>query len=322
MDMRVGGGRLRLTTAVALLAVLVVACRDTAPNPVAELTTSAAPTQTDTATPKKRSHDEATTSEDSHGPSDLKEPPPVTVSFGDQSFQLDAWTYCYKNGCADGGPPKNPLSVGGVDEVRVGFPLDGWSFKAIFSRAGEDCARAQQVRLEDTGHGQFLLRPAGYADTYDVTLFGRGDGDLFTTFRWTTPADGPLPKPTARAAIISKGDGGPNSYGIELSIDNLARTPRHADARITVRSDNGESLTFKAQRARGRCFPEGSLYWDGPDDQGYAASRLGKSPFTYKVRLTLDGQHYFATATWPEDEIKGNEPSVRLVFRPSLPALD
>ncbi|MCA1707239.1 MAG: hypothetical protein LC808_29830, partial [Actinobacteria bacterium] len=71
----------------------------------------------------------------------------------------------------------------------------------------------------------------------------------------------------------------------------------------------------------GRCFPRGTIYWDGPDESGTAATRLGDPPFRYKVDLMLDGKRYIATATWPADEIKGNEPSVALRFHPDLPAL-
>jgi hypothetical protein len=44
---------------------------------------------------------------------------------------------------------------------------------------------------------------------------------------------------------------------------------------ITVRAENGDALMFKAKRAGGRCFPEGTVYWDGPDDKGLAAAGLG-----------------------------------------------
>ncbi|MEA2435266.1 MAG: hypothetical protein QOG54_2723 [Actinomycetota bacterium] len=313
----------RVIWAIALsVSLSLAACDQSAPDKAAvEPRPSVSATPSGDPAPKPEESLAVTSSHRSHGPGGLKAPPPVTVRYFDESIELPAWTYCYENGCADGAPPPDPPDVGSPDQVQVEFPLSGWDFKASFSRTGEDCARVQNVSLEKIGEGQFVLRPAGHADTYDVTLFGRGDGDLFTTFRWTTPTDGPLPKPTARTAIISKGDGGPDSYGIELSLTNLAKTPRHAEARITVVASNGESLTFKAKRARGRCFPEGSLYWDGPDDQGYAASTLGASPFTYKVRLTLDGRRYRATARWPDDEIKGNEPSVRLRFEPALPAL-
>jgi hypothetical protein len=184
------------------------------------------------------------------------------------------------------------------------------------------CGRVQQVPLEDTGEGGFLLRPAGYADAYDVTLFGDGDGSLSVTFRWITPEDGPLPEPEARAAILTASSAlDDGSFGVELAIDNLAETPEQASATITVAADNGKSLTFEAEQARQPCQREGSLYWDGPDVQGREAVRLGKPPFHYTVELVLDGKRYVAEATWPNDEIKGNEPSVRLDLRPPLPAL-
>jgi hypothetical protein len=177
------------------------------------------------------------------------------------------------------------------------------------------------VPLQAKGEGEFVLRPAGYADTYDVTLFARGNGDLFTTFRWTTPTDGPLPKLRARLAVLANHDGAVDSYGVELLLSNLAQTPRKAAARITVQASNGDGLTFEAKQARWRCPPEGTVYWDGPDDKGLAATTLGDHPFTYKVELMLDGERYVASATWPHDEISGNEPSVSLDFTPNLPAL-
>lgn len=243
------------------------------------------------------------------------------MRFFDQTIDLHAWTYCYRNGCADGAPPPNPAEVGEPEKVFVEFPLRGWSFTASFTPAGEECGRVQQVPLEVTGEGEFVLRPAGYAGTYDVTLFGKGNGDLFTTFRWTTPTDGPLPRPLARLAVLANDDGPVDSYGVELAVTNLARTPRDASARITVKASNGDALTFKARRSRGGCFPEGTVYWDGPDDKGQAAAGLGERPFTYEVELRIDGERYVARATWPEDQIPGNEPSVSLRFTPNLPAL-
>jgi hypothetical protein len=63
------------------------------------------------------------------------------------------------------------------------------------------------------------------------------------------------------------------------------------------------------------------VYWDGPDDQGTDATQLGEAPFTYRVEVTLDGERYVAEAVWPDDEISGNGPSVRLNFTPDLPRL-
>ncbi len=39
---------------------------------------------------------------------------------------------------------------------------------------------------------------------------------------------------------------------------------------------------------------------------------LPQGPFMYKVEPILDGRPYVASVTWPDDEIKGNDPSVRL----------
>lgn len=257
-------------------------------------------------------------------PPDLEAPPPVTIRFGDDFAELRPWSWCYGNGCADGAPPEDPIDVGSPDEVLVEYPLSGWTFSASFRPAGDECGqRVQEARLEPT-EGGFLLEPVGFAGTYDVELFGRGDGDLATTFRWTTPLDGPLPKPEARAAILADHDGRVDSYGVELSVSNLAETPQRASATITVESEDGESHTFEAKPTRLRCIPHGSLYWDGPDDEGLAAAKLGdgSGSFTYTVELLLDGERYVATARWPEDIIEGNEPSVSLEFEPPLPALE
>ena len=62
------------------------------------------------------------------------------------------------------------------------------------------------------------------------------------------------------------------------------------------------------------------MYWAGPDAKGLEAAELGPPPFTYEVEVILDGVHHVATATWPDDEIVGEEPAVLLEFSPELPA--
>lgn len=250
----------------------------------------------------------------------LESPPAVTVRTPQTEFELKPWTYCYKAGCADGFPPEDPVDVGSTDVVTIEFPLPDWSFTAIFSPVGEDCPRRQSTVLQRNGDGAFTLEPVGHPDTYDVTLFGEGDGDLFVSFQWTTTQEGALAKPEARLALVASNDGVPDSYGVELMLSNLATTPTNATATITVRSKDGEALTFDATRAAG-CLAEGTAYWDGPDEEGLAAAALGDPPFTYEVEVVLDGSRYVATALWPDDEIVGNEPSVELKFSPALPAL-
>jgi hypothetical protein len=281
----------------------------------------AVPDEEDVAGPTTTSAPATNTPTNPAVPTESDGPPPVTVQFFDQSVALRAWTYCYGNVCADGSPPAAPADVGSPEQVLVEFPLPDWSFTASFQPAGKPCGRIQQASVDSSGDGRFVLRPVGRAGTYDVTLFGRGDGDLFTTFRWTTPADGPLAVPTARLAVLADHDGGVDSYGVELELSNLARTPKQASARITVRSADGAEVSFDATRSREGCWPEGTVYWDGPDAKGLEAAGLGRGPFTYRVEVVLDGTRHVAEAEWPADEIPGNEPSVALEFTPSLPRL-
>jgi hypothetical protein len=125
------------------------------------------------------------------GKDDLDEPPPVTIRYGDRSLDLKAWTYCFGNVCADDLPPAPPPDVGAPEEVMVEFPLQGWSFTATFVKVSGTCERSQRVQLRASADGGFVLKPVGAAHTYDVTLFGKGDGDLKVTFRWKTPRNGP-----------------------------------------------------------------------------------------------------------------------------------
>ena len=265
--------------------------------------------------------EESLKEERENGIGGIESPPPVTITTVDQSFELDAWSYCYSNGCVDGAPSENLPDVGSPDEVIVEFPLEGWSFMASFQPSGERCGRYQDVRLQSSGDGRFVLHPVGHADSYDVTLYGRGEGSLAVSFRWTTPSDGPLAEPEARAAILAGGPHDLQSYGVELELKNLAETPEEASATITVEASDGGSVTFEAERAHGRCWPEGTVYWDGPDDKGTEATQLGEAPFHYTVDVMLDGRRYVGTGTWPKDEIRGNAPSVSLDFSPPLPAL-
>ncbi|HKE71663.1 MAG TPA: hypothetical protein VKB55_20570 [Nocardioidaceae bacterium] len=249
-------------------------------------------------------------------------PPDMRVHYGDQSIDLRPWTFCYLSTCADGAPPRKLPDVGSPEQVVVEFPLEGWRLRADFEATGKPCPRSFPTGLEEIEPGRFLLMPAGYAGEYDVTLTARGpDGDAFTSFHWTTPSDGPLPTPSAWVGIIADNDGAVTSYGVEMQVRQLAVGPEDADASITVTAADGDSLTF-SPRLTDDCSGDGELYWDGPDAKGKEAARLGPAPFTYDVALTLDGQTYDASATWPDDVIGGFAPAARLDFSPALPALN
>lgn len=340
----------RTATAFLLLLTLIAGCSGGSLPPTASAdgrpTTSApavpaTPSPAATSATRKPSHQPPPTSSTApsaspevdgngnQGGIDLPPPPPqVTVSTPDTRFDLPAWTYCFGNGCVDGGPPSDLPDVGRARRVEIEFPLDGWTFQATFVPVGVACPRRQSVPVAKTGDRTHILEPAGPADTYDVTLFGRGNGDdfgrgggdLFVTFRWKTPHDGPMPIPDARLAVLADRDGAVDSYGVELELSDLRATPTSARAEITVTAANGRSLTFQARRVD-RCVSEGVVYWDGPDRAGSQAAKLGPAPFTYHVTVVLDGVRYTATASWPADVIRGNAPSVDLRFSPPLPAL-
>jgi hypothetical protein len=259
---------------------------------------------------------------DGHLPDGMTGPPPFVLAYDDQELRLEPATWCYETGCVDG-IVQHPQSVGSPAAVRIRVPVDGWSLSATFGPQGDGCApgRRESVSLTPDDEGWVSLKPVGDAGDHVVQLFasGRG-GDVATAFAWRTPTDGPHPAPDARAALIAMHDGVPDSYGVEIELRYLAATPKEATATVTITAANGQSKTFEATRNTGSCQAEGSLYFDGPDGAAKAAASLGGAPFDYAITVRLDGAAYKATATYPADVIKGNEPSVPLTFSPPLPA--
>jgi hypothetical protein len=103
----------------------------------------------------------------------------------------------------------------------------------------------------------------------------------------------------------------------------MATTPRQASATIEVTSAEGRTTTIRPQRVESGegCGPPGSLTFQAPETAVQAVIASGSVPFRYEVRLVLDGQIYRGAAIWPNDQQPGTHPSVRLHFRPALPAL-
>jgi hypothetical protein len=301
--------RTHLLASVALCALATACGADTgtgAPPPPPASAQLPAPTATVTSGPR-------------HTGTGIEQPPPFTVRYDAHELVLRPHTYCYANGCVDG-YAEHPPTVGSPASVAVYVPVEGFGLQAFFTDESRRCGgRVQEADVQDLGEGWYRLTPQGPAGHYRVGLFAQGGGDMAADFLWDTPTDGPLAVPRATMAVIADHDGRPDSYGFELSLSNLARTPRSVRAVVTVTAGNGRSTTFEATRPRpGRCATEGSVFFDGPDDAALEASRLGDFPFTHRVVLTIDGTRHVATATFPDDQIEGEEPGMRLSFQPPL----
>jgi len=267
-----------------------------------------------------------------HDQTGIDHPPPFRVRYNRTELAIYPHTYCVHNGCVDGFDP-NPVDIGSPTEIRVHVPVREFEL-SVHAReltrqptadqplSDATCGgRSFEVPVEDLGGGWYSVRPFGPAAYYDIELFAQGGGDMIGVLRWRTPADGPMPEPSARLALIADNDGEPDSYGLELAIDNLAENPTRASAEIEVTAGNGRSMTLRARESRDSCRSAEDLYFDHPDGPAKAAAQLGDFPFTTDVTLTLDGRTYRATAVYPDDEIEGNGPSVALQFIPKLPAL-
>jgi hypothetical protein len=257
-------------------------------------------------------------------------PPPFRVRYDRRELVLHPHTSCYVNGCIDGFDA-NPPEIGSPSEIQVYVPVQEFSL-SVYAREltrpprpdqpsfDATCGgRSFEMPVEDLGDGWYSVRASGPAAHYDVELFAQGGGDMIGSLRWRTPSAGPMPEPSARLALIADNDGEPDSYGLELAVEDLAETPTDVTAEIEVTAANGRAMTFVAEQAAGPCRSAGDLYFDRPDEPAKQAARLGDFPFTTTVTLTLDGRAYVATAVYPDDEIEGNEPSVALQFDPELP---
>lgn len=234
----------------------------------------------------------------------LSVPPPMVVRNGATSVEVRATSFCWGNGCADGIKPVRPPDVGSSDSLIVEFPQNGWTFSATFQAADDKCGQQFTAELTSTGATAHRLTVAGRAGVYDVQLFGKGPtgrgrtggGDVIAWVRWTTNTDGPLPEPRAKLGLLAQHDRAVDSYGVELSISNLAATPAQAPCIV------------------------GTVYFRGPNNKGKEAASLGNAPFAIEVRLDLDGVQYIARAKWPDDEDPEERPYVPLRFVPPLPA--
>lgn len=248
--------------------------------------------------------------------------PPVTLDLDGEEVDLQPWTSCYKNGCADGAPPPDPEDVGDRDEVRFTYPLEDWRFSASFRQVTGDhgCYRGFRAPVERTGDGSWVIRPVAYPGTYDVDINGRGDGDAYTTFRWTTTVQGDLPMPSARLSPVHNRRGGIEHWGVSVSVSDLADLAEPVEGTIKVTAANGRSMTFERAMSYTACTTGGNASFDTKNKEGRAVAKLGRAPYTYEIALDLDGVIHSASAVWPNTTHETRY--LDLVFDPPLPALE
>lgn len=316
---------------LAVSAVLAATACSTAAQPAAD-PSPGTPTPTPANSPVSPAPTVTSTAGVRHTGTSIDQPPPFRVRYDGNEVVIHPHTYCYDNGCVDGFD-EDPADIGSPDEIQVFVPVPDFELSVYAMEltrepqkdrpfANNTCGgRSFEVPVEDLGDGWYAVRAAGPAARYDLQLFAQGGGDMIGALRWRTPADGPMPEPSARLALIADNDGEPDSYGLELAVDDLAETPERVSAEIEVTAGNGRSMTIRPEMARDRCRSEGDLYFDRPDRLAREAAQLGDFPFTTTVTLRMDGRTYRATAVYPDDEITGNEPSVALEFVPALPGL-
>ena len=125
---------------------------------------------------------------------------------------------------------------------------------------------------------------------------------------------------TSSLAVLADHDGRLDSYGVELGVSDLARTPRSASAMVTVIATDGTRATIElGSPPRERCWSAGRVSWTAADSVAQEATELPGKVFEYVVQLTLDGATYTGRGTWPTDTNEEITPAVPLTWAPALP---
>jgi hypothetical protein len=240
-------------------------------------------------------------------------PSEVIVRLPDRDVPLKTWRGCWRgpggdSDCVEEAPP--PVAelpdVGSPEAVSFWFGTKGWTFDAKLTRLDSECPRAEDTRTVSTGAHWFRLDPAGFAGDYRVDLVGHGphaDHRTLPTnmsFVWHTTRDGPVDQPRAHVSED------------ELMLYDLGSAPTRATAEVTITDAKGARTTRRlpAPRLDDHCRgqAEGYLLFQG-DFVDPAIPELGPGPYSYRVRLTLDGTGYLGTAG----------PDGRVTWSPTLP---
>ncbi|WP_203883840.1 hypothetical protein [Planotetraspora kaengkrachanensis] len=254
------------------------------------------------------------------------QPPQVVVHGGGRQVSLDAFTYCYRNTCADGRPEDLPDLGTVTGDIVVSFPLEDWTFQATQLQPAvafpQPCDLQIPARLVSTGTGTWRLEPAGPPGRYRVDLFGRtSGGDLAAAFAVTTTRAGSTPAPRAGLGAFYDHDGRPDNYGtFEFGIDYLSRTPRKAAVKLTITGQGGRA-SYELARVEDECRPKGQVRFHAEVPNESVSRAVGREPYTIEVELELDGTRHAASMVWPRDVSTDPDAGGALtpVFTPALP---
>ena len=264
------------------------------------------------------------------GPGGLPEPPPVRVVVADEEREIYQGSYCWSEpdgtgACVDYlGPTRRDLvDAGDADAVEIvlGTAVDSlWVELSPVEARG--CWSAYVAEVEDLGGDRYLIHPVGPAGERQVSVVGRTEqGEVPGSFRWQMP-EGAAPSPTGRLGIVWEDDGELHGQGFSLQVDDLPVGVRDASATITATASNGETMTFDAGDSSGCRRSDHLSFGERGTDMSDRVADLGPAPFEYVVDLTLDGQEFHGTGSWPEavDSDLGNDnpAPVQLAWEPSL----
>jgi hypothetical protein len=264
-------------------------------------------------------------------PSASSQPPPVIVSSAGKQLSLRPGTYCWTvesarsagNGpCVDGAPSEPLPDLGRVSgEITVAFGVDGWAFQASSQDARHKCAEAFPAAVRKVSGRVWQIALAGPRGRYAVQLFGRGpQGDVAVSFAVQTSVDRPSPAPVASLTTFYLHGSKPDATSFDLVATYLGITPKRSHARLTITSDDGRRSTYNltAVASEDHGHNCGNVALSAAAPKGRVLEKIGGPPYALLVDLDLDGRHYSATATWPDDVDKSE--SIPLHFSPPLPA--
>lgn len=267
---------------------------------------------------------------------DLERPPPIRVKGAGDWIEIAPWSWCYRNGCADGMPPDPLPDLGTYDgPILVDLPA-GWQLSPTWRTPHEPCGTQLSTGWLTAGDGPVTVPRAGGAGTWQLDLFARPaeGGDVTASVQVTTSTDAPVPAPELHLTSFFDHDGEIVQYGpVELAVRYLAHDLSVADlsGELEVVASDGQRSTIDLQLVP----PDG----EGCDTVGSAVltesgeprrvsevrvgDRLGPPPYDLTVVLDLAGTTHRTTAParWPDD-VDDENSAILLQVEPPLPQAD